>query len=189
MGLGLLAVIIVVVLIIVRPGSTTPAPTPTPTPTSSGAAEGGATEADTEAGAGASGLVACDPAKVTLEPMTDATDYQAGVAPQLWFTMKSTMTEPCSFAAGSDLQKYVITSGDEVIWSSTDCQTDPQAATTTLQPGVPKEGPRITWDRTRSSPDTCDVPGEQVTAGGASYHLEVAVGDVESPGSRQFLLY
>ena len=188
-GLGLLAVILVVVLIIVRPGGGTPAPTPNPSGSPSAdanpdpSASGGASDADSTAG------VECDPTKLTIDAVTDATEYQAGVSPQLWFTVTSRMAEPCTLSAGSDLQEYRITSGEELIWSSRDCQKDPVAATTTLQPGVPKEGPHVTWDRTRSSTDTCEGPRDQVTAEGASYHLEVAIGDVESQESRQFLLY
>lgn len=190
-GLGLLAVILVVVLIIVRPGSGAPAPTPSPSP-SARAGTDSTPNPDASAaagGAGASGEVACDPAKLTLDAVTDATEYQAGVTPQLWFTVKSTMAEPCTLSVGSDVQEYRVTSGEELIWSSRDCQTDPVAATTVLQPGVPKEGPHITWDRTRSSTDTCGTPRDPVTADGASYHLEVSIGDLDSTSSRQFLLY
>ncbi|NYF09574.1 hypothetical protein HDC94_000730 [Leifsonia sp. AK011] len=186
-GLGLLAVILIVVLIIVRPDSGTPTPTPAPSGSSS-AAPNPDSSAPADAASG-SGDVACDPTKLTLEPVTDATEYQADGTPQLWFTVKSTMTEPCTLSVGSDVQEYRITSGDELIWSSRDCQTDPVAATTVLQPGVPKEGPHITWDRTRSSTDTCEGPRDPVTAGGASYHLEVSIGDVDSTATRQFLLY
>ena len=188
-GLGLLAVILIVVLIIVRPGSGTPAPTPAPSGSpSAGASPNPDSSAPADAAAGADGVV-CDPTKLTLDPVTDATEYQADGTPQLWFTVKSSMTEPCTLAVGSDVQEYRITSGEELIWSSRDCQTDPVAATTVLQPGVPKEGPHITWDRTRSSTDTCEGPRDPVTAGGASYHLEVSIGDVDSTASRQFLLY
>lgn len=183
-GLGLLAVIVVVILIIVRPGSGAPAPTPSPSSSSSSAAN---TASNPPPAAG--DAVACDPTKITVDPVTDATEFQAGVNPQLWFTVKSTMTEPCVLAAGSDLQVYTITSGEEVIWTSTDCQTGAEPAEVILQPGVPKEGAHLTWDRTRSSPDTCDTPGEAVTGGGASYHLGVAIGDIESAETRQFLLY
>ncbi len=38
-------------------------------------------------------------------------------------------------------------------------------------------------------PDTCDAQREQVTAGGASYHLEVTIGELKSESTKQFLLY
>lgn len=184
-GLGLLAVIVIIILIIVRPGSGTPSSTPSgssgPNPTSS--AE---TDAETETDTG--DAAACDPAKVTVTASTDATSYEAGQNPVLSFALKSTMTEPCTFAAGSDLQEFRITSGEELIWSSKDCQTDPVAATVVLAPGVPKQGPTLAWDRTRSSTDTCDTAREQVIAGGASYHLQVKVGDLASSNDTQFLL-
>ena len=182
-GLGLLAVIVIIILIIVKPGSGTPTGNPKPgasTSTSSTPKPGSTNPAD---------AVACDPAKVTVEAATDATSYDAGVNPALSFTLKSLMTAPCTLAAGSDVQEFKVTSGDELIWSSKDCQTDPVAATTVLMPGVPKAGPSVTWDRTRSSTTTCDTARDPVIAEGASYHLTVVVGDLTSKNDRQFLLY
>lgn len=177
--LGLIAVIVIIVLIIVRPGSGAPAPTPsgssTPTPGATGAASGE--------------LAPCDPTKVTLEPIMDAAGYDAGVIPQLSFTLKSLETVPCTVEGGSDVQEFRVTSGDELIWTSKDCQTGAVAALVTLKPGVPLQSSAIPWDRTRSSADTCDAAREEVVAGGASYHLEVVVGDLTSTTSRQFVLY
>ena len=180
--LGLLAVIVIVVLIIVKPGSgSTGSPTPKPGQTTSGT--------PTAASTNPADAVACDPTKVTVEGGTDATSYDAGVNPALTFTLKSLMTVPCTLAVGSDSQEFKVTSGDELIWSSKDCQTDAVAATTVLMPGVPKAGPSVTWDRTRSSTDTCDSARDPVIAGGASYHLTVIVGTLTSTNDRQFLLY
>lgn len=182
-GLGLIAVIVVILLIVFQPRGGSPAPTPSGTPSSS------ASGAPTDGSTNAAGDLECDLAKVTLEPITDAAGYDPGVNPLLSFTLKSSMTEPCVIEAGSDIQEFRITSGDELIWSSKDCQTDAVAATTTLQPGVPKQSTPISWDRTRSSPDTCNTTREPVTAGGASYHLEVVIGDLTTPTTKQFLLY
>jgi hypothetical protein len=182
--IGLVAVIAIIVLIVVQPrGGAQPGPSSTPSSSPSGqsTSTGNPTEAaDAEA---------CDPAKVTLAPVTDSNSYDAGVNPVLSFTLKSTMTVPCTVEAGSDVQEFTITSGDELIWSSRDCQTDEVAAVITLMPGVPKQGPSLTWDRTRSSTDTCDSERPPVTADGASYHLGVKVGELTSAETRQFLLY
>lgn len=180
-ALGLVAVVVVIILIVVRPGSGTPAPTPSVSNTETNAPPTGGSTNPSDA-------EACDPAKVTVDPGTDANSYDAGVNPVLTFSLKSSMTVPCSFSAGSDVQTFVITSGDEQIWSSKDCQTDGVAATILLQPGVPFGGSTLTWDRTRSSTDTCNTTRDQVIAGGASYHLAVTVGDVTSKTTKQFLL-
>jgi len=47
----------------------------------------------------------------------------------------------------------------------------------------------LTWDRTRSSPETCEITEREAVPGeGASYYLSVSVGGVESAGPTQFLL-
>lgn len=131
----------------------------------------------------------CDPAKIDVTAETDAASYDAGVNPQLWLTITSRESEECVISAGTDVQEYRITSGDEVIWSSLDCQTDPAPYEQILKPGVPVSSAPIVWDRTRSAPDTCDVARDPVIAEGASYHLEVVVGDLVSKTTKQFLLY
>ena len=177
-ALGLVAVIVVIVLIIVKPGSGTPtggAGGSNPTPTNTVV-----TDPDD--------VAECDPAKVTVEAVTDAVAYDAGAIPQLQLVLKSTATTACTIEAGSDVQVFTITSGDEVIWKSTDCQVEPQERVQLLNPGVPVSSAALPWDRTRSAPDTCDQPRDQVTAGGASYHLAVSVGDIESETTKQFIL-
>lgn len=184
-ALGLIAVIVIIVLIIVKPGSGTPASAPKPSGSATPAASGTPTPAASEP----TDAESCEPSKITVEALTDATSYDAGVNPVLSFSLKSLMTVPCEITVGTDVQTYTVTSGDEVIWSSKDCQTDSTPATTVLMPGVPKAGPSITWDRTRSSTSTCDTARDPVIAGGASYHLEVTVGPLTSANDRQFLLY
>jgi hypothetical protein len=178
--LGVVAVIVIIVLIVGRPGG---APVPTPPPTSGKSS----TSLSTGASTNAAGSTACDPAKVTVTAMTDSNSYAAGANPVLSFALKSSATTACTFLAGSDVQQFKVTSGDELIWNSKDCQTAPVAATVTLQPFIPLQGASLTWDRTRSSADTCNTARTPVTAGGASYHLQVIVSGVQS-GSPQFLL-
>lgn len=179
-GIVFVAIIVAIVLIVARctagapTGSGTHTNTPRPTTSSP------VNPADAEA---------CDPAKVTLEAVTDAAGYDPGVIPQLSLVVKSTATVPCTLEVGTDVQEFTITSGDEVIWRSSDCQVDPSPREQLLQPGVPVASAAIPWDRTRSSPDTCDAQREQVTAGGASYHLSVTIGELESTTTKQFLLY
>ncbi len=181
--LGLLAVIVIVVLIVSRPGSGTPKPVPS----GSQSAKPGATSSVTPGSTNAANAKACDPTKVTVTATLDSNSYAAGVNPVLTFALKNTSTAACSFSAGSDVQEFHITSGDELIWNSKDCQTGAVAATVLLQPFVPFAGSSLTWDRTRSSADTCSAARSQVIAGGASYHLQVIVNGVKSDAP-QFIL-
>jgi len=137
-------------------------------------------------------LAECDPAKLKLTAETDAAEYASGVLPRLWFTITSNATEQCTIDAGTDVQVFTISSpsgeGDEVYWRSTDCQTAPTPHKQILKPGVPVATEPITWDRTRSSPETCDATDEpQVGGGGASFDLVVQLGDLASEKKRFYL--
>jgi hypothetical protein len=175
--LGLLAVVVVIVLIVVRPGAgdpgrETPKPTDTPSVEPTDAAATGE----------------CDPAVIRIEPVTDAESYQAGQQPQISMTITNTGSRPCEFDVGPGAQQYLIVSGADPIWSSTDClQGD--SLVQTLEPNTPLSTTPFAWDRTRSSATTCDSSRPEVVAGGATYRLSVKLGPVESSSDAPFLLY
>jgi hypothetical protein len=187
LGIGLLAVILVVVLIIVRPGASDGAPAPASTTGAPKATTPPATSIPTSS-ASASGA-ACDKANVRVEAVTDKATYAAGELPQLSVAITNTGSAACKIDAGTAQQLFTITSGSEVYWKSTDCQTDKVDAEVLLQPGktISSQTP-ITWDRTRSDPSTCQASREQVPAAGASYHLTTTVAGIESPETKQFIL-
>ncbi len=174
--IGLLAVIVIILLIVFRPGGDAPTPTDTSSPGASNAPVD-TTEAK-----------ACTPEQVSLTAVTDKGAYNAGEQPLLSMTITNIGAAPCTINAGTDAQEYVITSGSEQYWSSRDCQTEPVAQEVTLDPGVPKSTNPFGWDRTRSSTTTCTGDRPPVTAGGASYHLTVRLGDLESADTKQFQL-
>ncbi len=174
-------VIVVVVLIIVRPGSGSPTGTPTGSNSASHTPSTSATSGSPSA--------ACDPSVITLTPVTDAASYAAGVQPMLSMTITNSGASACTFDVGTDAQVYLITSGSDQIWSSKDCQTAPAANKQILEPGKALSTTPFAWDRTRSSTTTCTGNRPEVTAGGASYHLTVQVGDAKSSaGGKQFVL-
>ena len=182
-GIGLLAVIIVILLIVFAPKGGDPAKTAdekTPTtPTSSAppATSGEPTE--------------CNPEVISLEAITDAGDYQAGVQPLISMRITNLGTTACTINAGTDAQVYTITSGSDTIWNSSDCLQNPVEAVITLEPGAAaaQDVPPFAWERTRSSTDTCDTERPEVAGGGATYRLSVALGDITSTEDKAFLLY
>jgi len=171
---GLLAVIAVIVLIVVRPGfGTTAEPV----------------EEEVTEELAVVEVPNCLPSQLEITARTDQTSYDAGVNPQLWMGVKNNSAVECSVEVGTDVQKYVISSGPDLIWSSDDCQTDSVPFEITLPPGSEQETSSIPWDRTRSTPDTCGGERPVMPAGGASYHLTVHLGSLESAETKQFLLY
>jgi hypothetical protein len=184
-GLGLLAVIIVIILIVVRPGSggtpaadTVPSATTTPPP---------AEEETPPAG----DATACAEGSVTVVPITDQDSYAAGAQPLLSLSITNNGTTACTFAAGSDVQEYIISSGEERIWSSKDCQSAPVADVRTLEPATTLTTTPFAWGLTRSEPDNPEIcePGQPtVITGGATYRLGVSVSGVASTEDKSFLL-
>ena len=169
---GLVAVIGVVVLIIVQPGSGgTPAPEP-----------------ETSVALPVVAPPDCLPSQIELTAMTDQSNYSSGVAPQLWLRVTNISGLECTMAVGTDQQRYVITSGDDQIWASDDCQTTSVPMDITLAPGEAQETTPLAWDRTRSAADTCEADRPAMPGGGASYHLTIYLGDIASAETKQFLL-
>lgn len=195
--LGLVAVVIAIVLVIVRPGAsqgdevaqTTPASAaPTETPATS-ATPAPTAEPEPSAAAPVDGA-ACVDEQIAVEAVTDATVYAADEQPNLSVTITNTGSNSCVIDVGTAAQVFTVKSGNEVYWSSIDCQVDPVPAEVTLEPGqVVSSSEPLVWDRTRSSADTCEGARSAVPGGGASYHLAVAVDGFESESTKQFLLY
>ena len=182
-GLGLLAVLVILFLIIFQPGvSKGDAAAPkTPADTTQSNAPTDAATAIPETATAVDGD-ACAPSSVQVEAITDATNYAADELPQLSLSLTNTGTTDCVIDAGNARQVFTVLSGEDVYWSSTDCQTDPIEAQVTLKPGVvmPLATP-ITWDRTRSAVDTCEAEARApVPAGGASYYLHVTVDGIDA---------
>lgn len=173
--LGLIAVVVIVILIVVGRGSGgAPAPTPSGSPSK--------TPDVTETGA------ACDPAVVKITPVTDANSYPAGQLPQVSMTIVNTGSSACTMDVGTSQQAYIIMSGSDPIWNSADCQSDHTNLPYVLQPNTEVPVSPLTWDRTRSSPTTCDTSNDPVIAGGATYRLSVVLGAVHSAGDTPFIL-
>ncbi len=187
-GLAALAIIVVIVLIVVRPGASNGAPaTPPPTTASRHTADPQSTTIPTDPTT-ATGA-ACKPANITVEAITDKTSYGAEEMPQLSVSITNTGPNACKLDAGTKAQVFTITSGTEVYWKSTDCQTGAVDAEVLLQPGkTVKSQTPIGWDRTRSDPATCSAKRALVPAGGASYHLATSVDGIASQATKQFIL-
>lgn len=151
--------------------------TPSPTPSASAGTE---TNADGSCAAG----------QLTVTPVTDAASYKAGVLPKLSFTVTNTGMEPCTANLGTTTQVFTISSGSDVYWKSTDCQTGAEDAEVELAARTPQTSSPFEWSRQRSSTTTCqEAERPAVPAGGATYTLSVEVAGVKSAEPKSFLLY
>jgi len=184
-------------LLIARPwaaadtGSTpTPSPSASPSPSVESSAEGESPSPDPST-AQTPAIAPCEAADIEVAAVTDAETYAAGVMPKLSISLTNKGSEDCTIDVGSTTQVFTISSGADVWWRSTDCQENPSSMIATLTAGttVTSKDP-VTWDRTRSSVETCAQENRQrAPGGGASYHVEVSIGGFTSPSSAQILLY
>ncbi|CAH0254054.1 hypothetical protein SRABI76_03316 [Microbacterium oxydans] len=168
--------------------SPTAAETPTSDPVTDPVSPGPTTdvsESETPA------IVACEAKDIVVAAVTDADSYQAGVLPKISISLTNTGPTDCTMDVGSTTQAFTVMSGSDVWWRSTDCQENPSSMIATLSAGttVTSKDP-VTWDRTRSSVETCGQENRQrAPGGGASYHVEVSIGGFTSASSKQILLY
>ena len=181
--LGLVAVVVAIVLIVVRPGAAAPddakdvkvpsdvAETPKPDAAKAGEP------------------VACAKAALEVAPVTDQGSYGDGEFPQLSLSVKNTGKDACVADLGTAGMSFTVSSGSDDVWRSTDCQTNAESLPVVLKAGETLESEPVSWDRTRSSTETCEITRDPVVAGGASYHLSAGAGGAESEETAQFLLY
>lgn len=151
---------------------TSPSSTDASTPPTSGTATGSSTPS-TDA------IAACTSANVTVVAVTDKESYGSGAKPQLSIELTNEGVDPCLIDVGTAAQSFVITSGVDVWWRSTDCQSEPSSQVVQLDAGqtAATKAP-LEWDRTRSSTSTCD--GNRPNAGAGYYRLTVSIGGIES---------
>jgi hypothetical protein len=139
--------------------------------------------------------IACPPGSVMAEAFVgdengSKQSFQPLELPLLWYSLTNLGPVPCVFNAGARVTFFTVSSGDETIWSSRDCdRTGDSDLTVLLQPNVPFLAEKAPWLRVRSSDTGCGDNQRSVVAGGASYHLKVEVNGEISANRQQFLLY
>ncbi|MFJ6532692.1 hypothetical protein [Microbacterium sp. NPDC091662] len=184
-------------LLIARPwaaadSASTPRPTPSASPSSSATSSAdGQSPSPGPSAEQTPAIAACEAADIEVTAVTDSDSYAAGAMPKLSISLTNKGTKDCTIDVGSTTQVFTISSGADVWWRSTDCQENPSSMIATLTAGttVTSKDP-VTWDRTRSSVETCAQENRQrAPGGGASYHVEVSIGGFTSPASAQILLY
>ncbi|MFD5215425.1 hypothetical protein [Microbacterium sp. NPDC058345] len=183
-------------LAVAQPWNTASGPAPTSTttagPTPSGTSSGSPAPTDSTEPTPSETpqIIACTAKDVEVTAVTDADTYGADDLPQLSIALANISDQDCTINVGSSTQKFTISSGSDVWWRSTDCQTDPSDMIVTLPAGTDVSSVTpVVWDRTRSSVDTCDQKNRaRAPGGGASYHLAVEIGGFESAMTKQIIL-
>lgn len=173
------------------PSATTPLASASAPPASVAPADASAPPAAPQPTPDASGttptVAACSTAAISVQAVTDQDVYSAGELPKLSITLSNTSGAACLINVGTATQSFVITSGTDTWWRSTDCQSESSDQVVQLAAGqtVSSVTP-LQWDRTRSSVDTCGSSRPQASPG--YYHLSVSIGGIQAADTKVFEL-
>lgn len=115
--------------------------------------------------------------------------FASDQTPHIWFTLTNTNSVDCTFNAGAKVQFFKITSGDQLIWTSKQCdRKDLEDTLVMLASSETIASPPQPWEKVFSSESGCGVEQSPVITGGASYFLDVEVNGELSTNSVQFVL-
>lgn len=133
----------------------------------------------------------CAPERIGVEAVTNQDTYASGEKVQLSIRVTNHDEIPCDIDLGSQSQLFQVTSGAELYWDSRHCQQQAESLLVRMEAGQTLQTEPLSWDGTRSAPETCEDPDSRPKAprGGASYHLNVEIGGVEAFATKQFILY
>jgi hypothetical protein len=131
----------------------------------------------------------CLAGNLLVEAVTDQSRYAAGENPQMSMKVTNRGAADCKLNVGDAAQVYTVTSGSDVWWVSTHCQTGGENLVRVIGAGeVLTSGP-LEWVRERSSTTTCDSASRpKAPGGGASYHVSVEIDGFKSETTKQIIL-
>lgn len=125
-----------------------------------------------ERAARAAGVTVCGAADLDVDFEATASTYPGADKPAFRIVVTNTGEEPCLLEAGDANRRVAVTSGDDLVWSSTHCQADePASRPLLLGPAAPSEE-IYTWPRIRSAKG-CGSAGDAPRAGTYTAKLEI----------------
>ncbi|MDP5227012.1 MULTISPECIES: hypothetical protein [Arthrobacter] len=121
----------------------------------------------------------CDLGKIRVTAGTDKKVYGPKENPVLTLKVTNDGTVACPVNVGTSQMEFLISSGQDRVFSSQDCADKPTDLTKTLAPGA-SETANFVWQRNRSV-EGCKVVSAVPGAGGATYVFQATLGQVTSP--------
>lgn len=159
------------------PTSGTPSPTPSVAPS---AAPSVAPTPSVPAPTAAPAVVAlCPDSALSLTTTTDSATYAPGATPKITMVVKNTSAAACRRDLGAGAVELLVTSGNDQIWASDDCNPSSAKALTTLAPGGTQAVVK-TWPGVRSRPG---CQGAKETAKAGTYRVAGRVGTLKVDGA------
>jgi hypothetical protein len=121
----------------------------------------------------------CEQNLVTVTAATDKPVYADGENPVLTLKVTNGNRVPCEINIGTSQMEFLVTSGSDRIFSSTDCQADATDLVKTIPPGQ-SETANFPWQRNRTLQGCAPIEAKP-GAGGAYYVFTARLADKTSP--------
>lgn len=118
----------------------------------------------------------CTPEDVTVAASTLQATHGPSQNPVLIMTIKNEGKSECTVNVGTSQQEFTVMSGNDRIFSTSDCLADPSDVELTMAAGS-SETARFTWERVRSAPG-CKVVTAKPRPGW--YGFTAKLGDLTS---------
>jgi hypothetical protein len=96
---------------------------------------------------------------VVVEAETDRQEYGPDDTVILSLVVRNTGDTACTANVGTSQMEFLVTSGDERVFSSIDCQESSQDLERSIEPGADQRA-EFEWSRTRSMPGCTPVQEE-----------------------------
>ncbi|MGO2541568.1 hypothetical protein ACT3TS_07085 [Specibacter sp. AOP5-B1-6] len=116
----------------------------------------------------------CDEAGIKVAAAVDKPAYGPEESPVLTLRVTNSGKAPCDINVGTSQMEYKITSGDDIIFNSKNCQLDPTDLVKNLAPGA-SESANFVWKVNRNAPE-CAAVESQPGRGGATYAFVATLG-------------
>lgn len=121
----------------------------------------------------------CPAGSLEVAVSTEAESYQVGGTVALEFTVRNTGDTPCGLGPDQGEVELLITSGEDRIWSSTDCEPAESPDQGVLEPGGTQTS-SVSWSTVRSAPD---CPPDQPAAEPGTYRVIAQIRELTSEGA------
>lgn len=118
-------------------------------PVATGSATAGATNAPSKAPAKVPEKQVCDEDGIKVSASSDKKSYAAGELPKLTLRVNNTGAVACPVNVGTSQMEFKVTSGNDIIFNSRDCQSDANDLVKSIKPAG-GESANFTWKRNRS---------------------------------------
>ena len=124
----------------------------------------------------------CEQNLVTVTAATDKAAYAGGENPLLTLKVTNGNRVPCEVNIGTSQMEFLVTSGSDRIFSSTDCQADATDLVKTIAPGQ-SETANFPWQRNRTV-QGCEPDRGQAGGRRRVLRLHRTAGEQDQPQSR-----